>query len=73
MKISYICPFILFQLIAVISFSQHVKLIEGDATILKNVRIIFTYENTRVGKYDKEQDFVSHKKGGAKQKGSWQR
>ncbi len=45
--------------------AQRIKLIEGNLGVLKNERSIseeFTYDNMRVGKFDKEDDYVSSKK-----------
>lgn len=45
--------------------AQRIKLIEGDLSPLKNERNIaveFAYDNQKVGKYDQEKDYVSHKK-----------
>lgn len=45
--------------------AQRIKLIEGNPKVLseeKKLNVIFTYDNMRVGKYDKEQDYVNNKK-----------
>ena len=44
--------------------AQRIKLVEGDLSALKGEQKInteFTYDNMRVGKYDKEADYVSDK------------
>lgn len=44
--------------------AQRIKLVEGDLSALKNEEDInteFTYDNMRVGKYDKEAEYVSDK------------
>ncbi|HEX4852000.1 MAG TPA: hypothetical protein VFV08_14395 [Puia sp.] len=44
--------------------AQHIKLLEGNIDVLKNEKSIsveFTYEEMRVGRYDKESDYVNDK------------
>ena len=44
--------------------AQRIKLVEGDLSALKNEENInteFTYDNMRVGKYEKEAEYVSDK------------
>lgn len=44
--------------------AQRIKLVEGDLSVLKSEQKInteFTYDNMRVGKYDKEADYISDK------------
>lgn len=56
-------------LLAVMVFSlsvnaQRIKLLEGDLSVLKNEQSInteFTYDNMRVGKYEKEADYIADK------------
>jgi len=46
--------------------AQKIKKTEGDASVLKgqtNINVVFTYDNMSVGKFDKEADYVSSKKG----------
>jgi hypothetical protein len=46
--------------------SQHVKLLEGSIDVLKSekdISVEFTYNDMRVGKFDKEADYVEEKKG----------
>jgi hypothetical protein len=50
--------------IAAHSYAQRIKMIEGDVSALRNEKIInteFTYEHMRVGKFDKESDYVAKK------------
>lgn len=45
--------------------AQRIKLVDGDLSPLKGesaVNLDFTYDNMRVGRYDKEQDYVNDKK-----------
>lgn len=45
--------------------AQHMKLMEGDISSLRgesSVNVEFAYDNMRVGKYDKEDDYVNAKK-----------
>ncbi len=45
-------------------YAQHVKLLEGNASVLKDeksVNVEFTYKNMRVGRYDKEGDYITDK------------
>jgi hypothetical protein len=47
------------------SSAQRLKLMEGSLSVLKDSRSInteFTYDNMKVGKYDKEEDYVNNKK-----------
>jgi hypothetical protein len=59
---------ILFLLLLCISFSgfsQKIKLTDGDLTSLKGEKALsteFTYKNMKVGKFDKEEDYVNKKK-----------
>lgn len=44
--------------------AQRIKLIEGELSVLKNEQKInteFTYDNMRVGKYNKEADYITDK------------
>jgi hypothetical protein len=46
--------------------AQHIKLLEGNLDPLKNeskINVEFTYDNMRVGKFDKEEDYINDKKG----------
>ncbi len=46
------------------TYAQRIKLVEGDLSALKSEQKInteFTYDNMRVGKYDKEADYVADK------------
>jgi len=56
---------LLFALAISIGISaQRIKVIEGDLSALKgeqNINTEFTYDNMKVGKYDKEADYVSDK------------
>lgn len=59
--------FLLLGLIVTVIFTQaqRIKKLEGDASVLKDekkVNIVFTYENMRVGKFDKEADYIASKK-----------
>lgn len=50
--------------ISLCATAQRIKLVEGDLSVLKNEQNInteFTYDNMKVGKYDKEADYVSDK------------
>ena len=52
-------------LLASFTNAQHVKLLEGSIDALKNekdITVEFTYNDMRVGKYDKEVDYVNEKK-----------
>jgi hypothetical protein len=45
--------------------AQRIKLVEGDLSVLKSEQTInteFTYDNMRVGKYEKEEDYITDKK-----------
>ncbi len=47
------------------SGAQRLKLTDGNLSVLKDEKSIsteFTYENMKVGKYDKEEDYVNNKK-----------
>ena len=51
--------------------AQRIKLVEGDLSALKseqNINTEFTYDNMRVGKYDKEADYVTDKTGSLNKK-----
>lgn len=51
--------------ISIVANAQRIKIVEGDFSVLKNEQIInteFTYDNMKVGKYEKEEDYVSDKK-----------
>lgn len=59
--------FLLLGLMVAVIFAQaqRIKKLEGDASVLKDekkVNIVFTYENMRVGKFDKEADYIASKK-----------
>ncbi|HKH59705.1 MAG TPA: hypothetical protein VKA49_02680 [Flavitalea sp.] len=44
--------------------AQRIKLVEGDLSVLnseQNINTEFTYDNMKVGKYEKEADYVSDK------------
>lgn len=50
--------------ISLCTTAQRIKLVEGDLSVLTNEQKInteFTYDNMKVGKYDKEADYVSDK------------
>ena len=52
-------------LLALNGNAQHIKLLEGSIDALKSEKSItteFTYNDMRVGKYDKESDFINEKK-----------
>lgn len=54
------------MLIASATYAQRIKITEGDLSVLASESTIsteFTYDNMQVGKYDKEADYVAHKKG----------
>jgi hypothetical protein len=59
----------LLLVIALLSLSvlnaQHVKVTEGNLSPLKNekeINLEFTYDNMRVGKYDKDEDYIAAKR-----------
>src|SRR5262249_1181495 len=55
---------LLFTLFLVRSQAQHIKLLEGNIDALKNEKTIsveYTYDDMRVGKYDKEKDYINDK------------
>jgi hypothetical protein len=59
-------PLVLFFAISISmgTYAQRIKLVEGDLSALKSEQKInteFTYDNMRVGKYDKEADYVADK------------
>ncbi len=46
-------------------FAQKIKVVEGDPGVLKgqsSVKLVFTYDNMRVGKYKNEADYVNKKR-----------
>jgi len=46
--------------------AQHIKLLEGSLSTLKdekNINTEFTYNDMRVGKFDKEDEYINEKKG----------
>jgi hypothetical protein len=50
---------------SITSFSQKIRVKDGDKNILKNeskINIEFTFDNLSVGKFDKEQDYIDSKK-----------
>ncbi len=52
-------------LFSIQAHAQHIKLTEGSLDALKDEKSIhteFTYDNMRVGRYDKEEDYVNDKK-----------
>lgn len=61
-----------FVVLLIISFSfllpakaQRIKLLSGDPAVLKGetkLNVVFTYEGMRVGKFDKEEDYIENKK-----------
>ncbi len=59
---------ILFLVLLALSFSgfaQKIKLVSGSLAPLKGEKVLnteFTYENMKVGKYDKEEDYIAKKK-----------
>ena len=58
--------FLIFLGISFSGFAQKIKLIDGSLTSLKgekSLNAVFTYENMKVGKFDKEEDYVNKKKG----------
>jgi len=57
--------FSLILLVSVTAFGQKIRVKDGDRDVLKNettINIEFTYDNMKVGKYDKEQDYINTKK-----------
>lgn len=57
--------FVFVVLISANSNAQRIKIIEGDLSALKGQKTLntdFTYENMKVGKFDKEAEYVSTKK-----------
>lgn len=61
-SIAFLC---LFFLIATVSYSQKIKLEQGDKNVLKNestLNIEFTFDNLSVGKFSKEDDYINSKK-----------
>lgn len=51
-------------LVAISSFSQKIRVKEGDKNILKSentINIEFTFDNLSVGKYSKEEDYIKAK------------
>lgn len=54
----------LMLLIASAGFAQKVKVTQGKLDFLKgqqNINVIYQYDNMRVGKFDKEEDYVNEK------------
>jgi len=59
-----VVAFLFFLSLSMNGQAQHVKLVEGAFDVLNNekkINIEFTYDSMKVGKYDKEQDFIAHK------------
>jgi hypothetical protein len=55
----------MFLCLALTSYSQKIKLIEGDVSVLKGQKSVtteFAYDNMSVGKFPKEADYVAQKK-----------
>jgi hypothetical protein len=56
--------FIMFLCLSITAYSQKLKLIEGDVSVLKGQKAVateFTYDNMSVGKFPKEADYVAKK------------
>ena len=56
---------LLLALITMSTTAQRIRLIEGNLSALKNEKDLnteFTYENMKVGKYDKEEDYVAKRR-----------
>jgi len=61
-------------MISLSSIAQKIKLIEGDLAPLKgetSIVVKFTYDHMRVGKFDKEEDYVAKKTADYKKR-AWQ-
>ena len=55
----------MFLCLSVTAYSQKIKLIEGDVSVLKGQKSVtteFTYDDMSVGKFPKEADYVAQKK-----------
>ena len=56
----------IFLLIVLATHAQKIKIVQGNLTPLKGQKEInteFTYDNMKVGKFDKEDDYIKEKKG----------
>jgi hypothetical protein len=56
---------IIFLCLSITAYSQKIKLVEGDVSVLKGQKAVtteFTYDNMSVGKFPKEADYVAKKK-----------
>lgn len=56
---------IVFLCLSIAAYSQKIKLIEGDISVLKGQKSVtteFTYDNMSVGKFPKEADYIAKKK-----------
>jgi hypothetical protein len=56
---------VMFLCLALTGYSQKIKLVEGDVSVLKGQKSVtteFTYDNMSVGKFPKEEDYVAQKK-----------
>ena len=57
--------FIMFLCLSFAAYSQKIKLIEGDVSVLKGQKSVtteFTYDNMSVGKFPNEADYIAKKK-----------
>jgi hypothetical protein len=57
--------FLLITFFSIGATAQHIKLLEGNISALKdekNINTEFTYNDMRVGKYDKESEYIDDKK-----------
>jgi hypothetical protein len=64
-KLKYIPVILLLAFSIQKSYAQRIKLTEGSLSVLKNeksINVEFTYDNMKVGKFDKEEDYVQTKK-----------
>ncbi len=64
-RIIKILPAIFLASCTLHTFAQKIKIENGNLSLLKgqkNINVEFTYNNLKVGKYDKEADYVTNKK-----------
>jgi hypothetical protein len=64
MKLMKPVIFLLAVIFSIEANAQRIKLVEGDLSALKseqNINTEFTYDNMRVGKYEKEADYIADK------------
>ncbi|MDJ1470652.1 hypothetical protein [Xanthocytophaga flava] len=70
-RIQTFATFLFVALISISSYAQKIKVIEGDLSALKGQKSLtmeFTYNNMKVGKFDKEEDYVDTKRAEYNQK-----